>query len=245
MERTYNEAVFQTVAPKSRLVDRVAEEIQRLIASGQLAPGTRLPPEREFAEQLGVSRPVVREAVHLLIAKGLLESKHGSGTTVREMTRDAVAEPLGWLAQSKGATLDHLHQVRSILEGAIVRMAADQASDEEIAELQRIVAEMKAHKENVEAFVALDADFHQALAETTHNPLLVVLLDSVRDLMQEVRLEVHRHPVVYDTIVPDHEKIIAAMATRDPDAATQAMQGHLDHAHNFQKEFLALRDGAK
>ncbi len=245
MERTYNESLFQTVAPKSRLVDRVADEIQRLIASGQLAPGTRLPPEREFAEQLGVSRPVVREAVHQLIAKGLLESKHGSGTTVREMTRESVVEPLGWLAQTRGATLDDLHQVRSILEGAIVRMAVNQATDGEIAELRRIVEEMKVNKENVEAFVALDADFHQALAETTHNPLLVVLLDSVRDLMQEVRLEVHRHPVVYETIVPDHEEIIAAMAVRDSAAASRAMQGHLDHAHNFQKEFIALRDGAK
>nr|MCU0507216.1 FadR family transcriptional regulator [Anaerolineae bacterium] len=229
MERTYNEAIFQVVAPKSRLVDRVADKIQRLIVSGQLAPGTRLPPEREFAEQLGVSRPVVREAVHQLIAKGLLESKHGSGTTVREMTRESVVAPLGWLAQSMGATLDHLHAVRVILEGAIVRMAAEQASDEEISELQRIVANMRENTENVEVFVALDAEFHQALAETAHNPLLGVLLDSVRDLMQEVRLEVHRHMAIYATIVPDHEEIIAAVAARNPDAASRAMQRHLDH----------------
>ena len=239
MERTYNESVFQNVGTKSRLVDRVADEIQRLIASGQLPPGTRLPPERDFAEQLGVSRPVVREAVHQLTAKGLLESKHGSGTTVRQMTREALVEPLGWLAQAQGATLDHLHQVRSLLEGEIVRLAAQQATDADIAELRRIVEDMKANKEDVEVFVALDADFHQVLAETTSNPLLAMLLDTVRDLMQEVRLEVHRHPVVYETIVPDHEVIVAALAGRDPAAATHAMQRHLDHAHEFQREFVA------
>jgi GntR family transcriptional regulator, transcriptional repressor for pyruvate dehydrogenase complex len=234
-----SETLFQNVGTKNRLVDRVADEIQRLITSGQLIPGTRLPPEREFAEQLGVSRPVVREAVHQLVAKGLLESKHGSGTTVRQVTREALVEPLGWIAQAHGATLDDLHDVRSILEIAIAKLAAAQASDVEIARLREIVGQMEGCKDDVACFVGYDADFHQALSETTHNPLLAVLLDSVRDLMQQVRLQVHRHPAVYETVVPDHEAIVAAVAARDPEAAARAMQRHLDHARTFQRAILA------
>jgi len=234
-----NEVLFQNVGTKNRLVDRVAAEIQRLIVSGQLAPGTRLPPEREFAEQLGVSRPVVREAVHQLVAKGLLESKHGSGTTVRQVTREALVEPLGWIAQAHGVTLDDLHSVRSILEIEIAKLAAAQASHAEIARLRAIVGHMENCKDDVACFVGYDADFHQALSETTHNPLLAVLLDSVRDLMQEVRLQVHRHPIVYETVVPDHEAIVVAIAARDTEAAAAAMQRHLDHARTFQRALLA------
>jgi GntR family transcriptional repressor for pyruvate dehydrogenase complex len=237
-----NEVLFQSVGAKSRLVHRVVAEVEQLMADGRLAPGMKLPPEREFAETLGVSRTVVREAMHILTAKGLLASRHGSGTTVRQVSREALAEPLGWLMQTYGATLDDLHGVRSILEIEIVKLAAAEASEVDIARLREVAAQMERHKEDVTAFVALDAGFHQALSETTHNPLLAVLLDSVRHLMQEVRLQVHRHPTVYDTVVPDHLDIVAAIASRDPEAAGLAMQRHLDHALTFQREYIAEQE---
>jgi GntR family transcriptional repressor for pyruvate dehydrogenase complex len=234
------ESLIQNASAKNRLVHRVADDIQRLIASGELPPGAKLPAEREFAEQLGVSRTVVREAVHTLVAKGLLESKHGSGTIVRPMNHDALVEPLGWLIQAHGATLDHIHQVRCILEVEIARLAAAEATDEAIAGLRGIVQEMERQKREGVAFIALDAGFHQALAEMTANPLLAILLDSVRDVMEAVRLEVHRHPAVYNTVVLDHACIAAAVERRDPAAAAQAMHQHLDNARRFQQEYLAV-----
>jgi len=239
-----NGALFQNVGAKNGLVHRVVAEIERLITTGQLAPGMKLPPEREFAETLGVSRTVVREAMHTLTAKGLLASRHGSGTTVRQVTRETLVEPMEWLLLGQNATIDHLHQVRSILEIEIVRLAAAQASEEDINRLRGIVTQMEQDKEDVTAFVALDADFHQALSETTHNPLLAVLLDSVRHLMQEVRRQVHRHPTVYNTVVPDHLEIVNAIAAHDPEAAGRAMQRHLDHARTFQREFLSAQGEA-
>jgi DNA-binding FadR family transcriptional regulator len=237
-----NGAIFQSVGTKNRLVHRVVDEIEQMIASGQLAPGMKLPPEREFAETLGVSRTVVREAMHVLTAKGLLESRHGVGNIVLAMRHDALVEPLGWLMHAYGATLDDLHGVRSVLEIEIARLAAGQASDADIARLCAIVERMEQCREDVETFVALDADLHKALSETTHNPLLVALLDSVRDLMQDVRMWVHRHPTVYETVVPDHQAIVAAIAARDPDAAARAMQRHLDHSRAFHREFLDGQD---
>jgi DNA-binding FadR family transcriptional regulator len=234
-----NGELFRSVGVKTRLVHRVVDEIERLMASGQLAPGLKLPPERQFAETLGVSRTVVREATHILTARGLLESRHGYGTVVRQVNRDALVEPLGWLMQANGATLDDLHGVRTILEIEIVRLAAAQASEADIARLSDIVTQMEQCQDDVERFVALDGDFHQALSETTHNPLLAVLLDSVRDLMHEIRLQVNRHPAVYKTVVPDHKAIMIAIAARDPEEAVCAMQRHLDHARTFQREFLA------
>jgi len=92
------------------------------------------------------------------------------------------------------------------------------------------------------AFVDGDSDYHQTLAKTSHNPLLVVLLDSIRDLMQEVRLQVHRHPEIYATVVPDHRRILECIIARDPDGARRAMQDHLEHARAFQQAFLAQRE---
>ena len=108
-------SLFQTVS-KQRLVDRVVADIQDLIIQGKLAVGAKLPPERELAELFGVSRTVIREAVRILVTKGLLESKHGIGTMVRQGTRDQLVEPLGWLLQRNDVTLDDLHEVRTILE---------------------------------------------------------------------------------------------------------------------------------
>ena len=154
------------------------------------------------------------------------------------MTSETLVEPLGWLLQGQNTTIDHLHQVRSILEIEIVKFTAAQASEADITRLREIVTQMEQNKEDVVTFVALDAGFHQALSEITHNPLLAVLLDSVRELMQELRLQVHRHPVVYNTVVPDHLDIVAAIAAHDPEAAGRAMQRHLDHSRTFQREFL-------
>ena len=237
--------LFRTVESPERLVHKVVDQFEKLITTGELAPSTRLPSEREFGEQLGVSRTVVREAVHILVAKGLLESRQGIGTIVREVTRDRVTEPLGWYLQSNGATTEHLHDVRSILELESVRLAAVQATPEEISDLRENLARMEARRDDVVQLVGGDEAFHRAVAATSHNPLMVVLLDSIRDLMQEVRLQVHRHPVVYATIVPDHRQIVDAIQARDSVAACQAMQQHLDHALLFQREFLATGAVAK
>ncbi len=240
------ESLFRAVGTKGRLVDRVVNEIQELIVSGRLDPGTKLPPERELAEEIGVSRTVIREAVHILVTKGLLETRQGVGTIVRQVTRDQLVEPLSLLLQTSdgGISVEHLHQVRCILEIEIAGLAALQATEEDVEELRRIVTEMEMRlaQDDLEAFAARDADFHQALAKTTRNPLLVVLLDSIRDLMQEVRLLVTRHPGLPQQVMPDHRKILERVIAKDPAGARQAMQEHLERARHIQQVILMQRN---
>jgi GntR family transcriptional repressor for pyruvate dehydrogenase complex len=234
------EGLFRNVGIKGGLVDRVVNEIQRVIVNGQLEPGEKLPPERELADELGVSRTVIREAVRILVVKGLLETKPGVGTIVRQVTRDQIVEPLSLLLQTQegGISIEHLHQVRRMLEVEIAGLAALRAAEEDIAELEQVLAEMEAVRDIPEAFAAKDADFHQGLARTTHNPLLIILLDSIRDLMQEVRLLVTRHPGLREQVMPDHRNILEQVAARDPEGARQAMEAHLEHARRFQEELL-------
>jgi GntR family transcriptional repressor for pyruvate dehydrogenase complex len=235
-----NESMFRNVGVQGGLVDRVVDEIQRVIVSGQLEPGMKLLPERELADELGVSRTVIREAVRILVAKGLLETKPGVGTIVRQVTSDQIVEPLSLLlrTQEDGISVEHLHQVRHMLEVEIAGLAALQATEDDIAELTGLLDKMEAVLDIPEAFVTRDADFHRGLAKTTHNPLLIILLDSIRDLMQEVRLLVTRHPDLRQKVMPDHRKILERVAAKDQEGARQAMEEHLEHARWFQEELL-------
>ena len=235
------ETMFRSVAAEGRLVDRVANEIQRLIVDGQLQAGVRLPSEMELAAQLAVSRTVIREAMHVLIAKGLLVTRPGVGTVVREITRDQVVEPLGHLLRVHNVSLDHLHQVRAILEVEIAGLAAAAASQMDVAELQQIMADMEAAAGDPETVAACDAEFHRWLAQATDNPLLVILLDTIRDLMQEVRLRVSTEPFVLQTIIPDHRRVLDSVVAHDPDGARQAMRTHVDHSRSIQLSVFAPR----
>src|SRR5713226_8764577 len=119
-------ARFKVIGRKDGLVDQVVQAIEAQILSGRLAVGARLPAERDFSESLGVSRPVVREAVRNLTTRGLLDTRHGIGTTVRAVSRDEVVKPLTLFLRARGEeiSIEHLHQVRSILEVENAALAA-------------------------------------------------------------------------------------------------------------------------
>jgi len=240
-----DKSLFPSVGTEGRLVDRVSREIQKLIVEGKLLPGARLPAERELAQQFGVSRTVMREAVHILVARGLLESRRGVGTLVRQVTRAQVAAPLSLLLQVQGRaiSIDHLHQVRAILEVAIAELAAAQASEQDIAALRHILVQMEHAQDEPALFNARDADFHQALAHATGNPLLPALLDSIRDLMQEVRQLVAAQPDLSRVVLPDHRRIVERVAAHDPRGAHRAMSEHLERARGIQQAALQRRSG--
>ncbi len=231
--------VFPAIGQKNRLVDRVVEEIQEQILSGRLAPGTRLPPERDLAARLCVSRTVLREATHVLAARGLLQTLHGAGTTVRPMNLDKITESLKLILQSHGITLDDIHQARSILEVEIAGLTARSATEADLAALTNPIHQMELSKNQPEALARVDTEFHQLLASLSGNPLLAVLLQSFSNLMSEVRLVVQNHPALRETVLPDHRRIIACIARHDPEGARAAMQVHLDHARAIQEEALA------
>lgn len=231
---------FRALGPKHGLVTRVVQAIEGQILDGRLALGTRLPPEREFCERLGVSRGVLREAVRILVTRGLLETRHGIGTVVRPLTRQEVVKPLTLFLQTCGqsVSIEHLHQVRSILEVENAGLAAAQASDEDIQELRRLCAEMESAESDAKRFAAADDEFHRRLAGTTHNPLLILLLDSMHDLMAEVRSEVARAPGLALRVMPTHVRILESVAARNPKGARAAMREHLSIALAIQRETL-------
>ena len=234
---------FRTIGSKERLVDRVVREIEELIVGGRLEPDTKLPPERELAEQLGVSRTVVREAVRILVTKGLLETKHGVGTVVRQMTREQVVEPLTlYLRAQNGGhiSFDDLYQVRSILEVEIAGLAASQATEAELMLLQQIIDSMEALQDDPDLLAAHDADFHSALARMTHNPLLIVLVDSIRDLLQEYIARVTPYLDPRQENLPLHQKLFERIKARDVEGAREAMRENLEQMRKNSERYSRL-----
>jgi DNA-binding FadR family transcriptional regulator len=234
--------MFLSVGSEASLVQRVANELQRLVLDGHLIPGTQLPSQIELAEQMGVSRTVIREAVGVLVTKGLLETRHGVGTIVCELTRDQVVQPLNLLLQKMGITLDQLHQVRVLIETEVAGLAATQAKEEDLQGLIKVTDEMKARVKNPTEYTRLDNEFHQTLARIAGNPLLVVLSDSMRDLLLEVRLAVSTHPDVVTITMPDHVRIVEELRAKNVVGARQAMVIHLKHALDIQKKVLATKE---
>jgi GntR family transcriptional repressor for pyruvate dehydrogenase complex len=236
-------AQFRNLGSRAPLVEQVVNEIQGLIFEKQLVPGTRLPSERELCEQLGVSRTVLREAVRVLVSKGLLETRRGVGTSVREVTSTQISEPLSLVLSSGKVSmaLDHVHQVRQILEVEIAGIAAQQATKEDLANLKAKLEVMEKAKNERRGFAELDSQFHAALAQTTHNPLMGILLDSMQDLLRDIRHLVEEHPHLYDEVMPGHRLIVERVCARDPEGARKAMRVHLQRARRIQQEFLASR----
>ena len=183
---------------------------------------------------------MLREAVRTLVTKGLLDTRQGVGTTVRAVTHEEIARPLTLFLQTCGeeVNLEHLHQVRSILEVENAALAARQRTEADIADLVRVREDMEAAADDPEVFAALDSGFHRRLSQTTHNPLLILLLDCINKMMADVRVLVSRQPHLFDCVMPTHIRVLEYVMGQDPEGARAAMREHLDTALAIQRELI-------
>lgn len=231
--------MFQNVGMKESLVDRVVNEIERQVFDGRLAPGMKLPPERELCEQLGVSRTALREAVRVLVSKGLLETRPGVGTIISQISSNQVSGSLQFvLNRMGGVNLEQLNQVRQILEVEIARLAAEKATEQDVQKLTVIYNSHVAARFAPEALVDGDYDFHRTLAEMTRNPVLTILLDTINDMMHDVRKRLTDSDELPDVVINGHAKILQKIAGKDPEGSSKAMQDHLVDALLLQKKHL-------
>ena len=224
--------IVTTLRREETLANRVVVELERLIVDSRLGEGDRLPSERELAAQFGVSRTVVREAVRALAAKRLVEVEGGRGTVVLAPSTRAAAESMGLLlrVQESAADADKVGEVRRVLENEIAKLAASRRTDADIAELQALLDAAQEHVDQPDIFIVEDVEFHAALARATHNELFSVLLESLAQVMLEVRLLALRIPGTPRRSLAHHRTVFAAVAAGDPALARAAMNEHMDEA---------------
>jgi GntR family transcriptional regulator, transcriptional repressor for pyruvate dehydrogenase complex len=220
------------LAREATLATRVEQELERLIIESRLGAGERLPSERELASQFGVSRTVVREAVRALAAKQLVDVNVGRGTVVRAPSAKAAAESMKLLLlmQADGAGVQKVSEIRHIIENEIAALAASRRTEDDLRRLDEILAEMRAHVDAPEVYIKSDVEFHAVLAEATQNELFVIVLDSLVEIMIEVRLLTLRVPGIARLALHYHERILDAVRSGDSEAARAIMDEHMDQA---------------
>jgi GntR family transcriptional repressor for pyruvate dehydrogenase complex len=210
--------------------EQVVEEIRALITSGQLHPGDRLPAERELAKQLGISRPSIRAGLRMMVARGVLHAKHGSGTYVADGPPSLDSDQLSLLAELHGFTFDQMYEARRVLEVQVAELAAERATAEHVATIAEEVAEMFSALDDPQKYLIHDIKFHRAIGAASANPILATLVEMVSAVMYDRRRDTIGRAHDFRESAEMHQRIYRAIRLHKPAEAKAAMEEHLERA---------------
>jgi GntR family transcriptional regulator, transcriptional repressor for pyruvate dehydrogenase complex len=217
---------FETVR-RNKVYEDVARQIERLILK-KLRPGDKLPSERELAETLAVSRSSIRDAIRSLELAGMVEPRQGAGTIVRELTPNALVNPLANALKRREVLMGELLDFRKILEPPLAARAATHASDDEISEMQDILDRQERQLRQNQGTINEDSEFHYAVAMASGNSVVLKVLDIIMDLLRDTRersLQVEGRP---QKSLAGHRRILTAIKRHDAEAAKAAMRRHIE-----------------
>jgi len=228
---------------KTRVAEEIADRIRVLILDGTLPTGQPLPGERLLAERFGVSRGSIRDALRMLETIGLLEVRHGQGTFPRELDVNRLVAPLASVLSYRHDLRDELLDVRRMFEPAVARAAALRVTDDDLADLQRIVETQRRKLKAGRSAIVEDTAFHAVLARATRNRAVVRIMETLNNLLIESRTLTLKQKGRPERSIRGHEAVVEALRRRDPEAAAQAMHTHIDqiaellqtgHANGFR-----------
>ena len=211
----------------TRIYEEIVRQIKGMIAEGRLKSGDQLPPERDLAEKFLVSRTSVREALRALESVGLIEIRPGEGTFVREISVDALVEPLALVLLSQRAMIEEPFEARRLLEPVIAGLAAQRATKDEVQEMERILEAQAKEIGSGNTGLAQDAAFHAAIGTAAHNRAITRIVHAVMDLLGQSREESISTPGRPTRSHEDHQRILAAIRSGDVAAAERAMLDHV------------------
>lgn len=224
---------------RSPLAELATRQLHQQLMTGQWQVGDRLPAETELADQLGVGRSTVREAVRALVHAGMLETRQGSGTFVLSLTPGSSWEP-----RLRRAAVLEVYEVREALEVQAARLAALRRTDSDVAALRESLAardlslatrdhgpaagDRASAVTADERFVQADLAFHRTVVAAAHNQLLAEMFDSFASVLREALVAVVTDRDLGDvSVAPTHARLVAAIEAGDADAAEQATRDHI------------------
>lgn len=206
-----------------------------MIENGELSAGDRLPPERELAQLIGVSRATVRAGLQSLATVGVVDSRRGAGTFVADGPPLFDVNPLSLFSALHGIPQDELFETRRVIEIDLAGLAAERARGEELAVISEEVMEMFASLDDVQRFLIHDIRFHRAIAAAARNPLLAAIMEMVADLFYDKRTATVEGWQGAAEAAEQHRRIYQAIRTRDVDKARLEMGRHLTWAQRDQE----------
>ncbi|CAN5174813.1 transcriptional regulator NanR [soil metagenome] len=227
---------------RRKIYQEVHDRLMERIRSGAIPPNAQLPSERELMEEYGVGRPAVREALQALERSGIVEIIHGERARVVVPTADRLMAQIAGgamhLLRSQPGTLEHLKEVRLFLETGTARMAAERATDEDVARLRLAVVRHRASVAEPERFIELDMAFHREIAGISGNPIFPSIVEAMFRWAGEHYQSLVRAPGAEELTLAEHERIVDAIAARDASGAAEAMHAHLSRANLLYQQLL-------
>ena len=225
------ENIVPEFGPVQRTIlwEQVAEKLMAMLRDKQLLPGDKLPPERELAAMMQVSRPSLREALRALSMMNVLEVRQGAGTFVTSLETELLVEHLDFVLSLDESSLLELFEARKIVEIGIAGLAAQRITDEELAELEAGLAISQQTLHHPADFLHADEQLHKTITKAAQNPIMSRVFDSISRLLMVSRSRTVEITRVREQTVQDHRAIVAALKRRDPEAAQAAMLQHLNN----------------
>jgi GntR family transcriptional repressor for pyruvate dehydrogenase complex len=217
------------VVSRSTLPEEIANRLLTQIREQQLRPGDKLPAERQLAQMMVVSRPVVREALRALSLMGVVDIRQGDGTYITSLEPRQLVSHLDFVFSKDGIALVQLLEARRVVELGNVRLAALRVSEPELAELEALVRSLAEAIDDPDRFSELDIALHAAVCAAANNFLLYQFMSIVSTLGRLSRERTGGLRAVREASLDDHRRLLDALRQHDPDAAEQAMLRHLDH----------------
>ena len=219
--------LLKTVVKKS-VVEETLEQLYQLIKEKKLHQGDKLPSEREMADNLGISRSSLREAISSLQSMGVLKVVHGSGIVINDnVLSDTFLRPLKFLMALEAIEPYELYESRLIIEGQCSRLAAEKATQEDIDEMKKIFHEMELSADDKDRGIELELLFHEKVASSARQKIMLVMLLSVKELLRDtMKMTVPRLGVSNETL-DSHRELIDAIERKDGDAAEICMRNHI------------------
>lgn len=224
---------------RTRIPDEIADRIRALIVDGAFSKDKPLPSERDLAKVMRVSRSSVRDALRRLEVIGLLETRHGQGTYLHELSVDNVVTPMASVLTFNRARQEDLMDARRVFEPAVARMAATRATAEELDGIDRILDEQRRKVRAGEPTIGEDTAFHAAVAQATHNQVIVGVMETLNDLLVESRQRSLERKGRSLQSLKGHESVADALRRHDADAAAEAMHHHIDQIARLLGQDLA------
>jgi GntR family transcriptional repressor for pyruvate dehydrogenase complex len=215
---------------REAVTTEIARKLLDFLLAGHFSPGDRLPSERQLAQELGVGRSVVREALKSLTLLGIVDVRQGDGTFLRSTESELLPHAVGWGLLLGTRRTRHFIEARQYIEVIVAGLAAERRDEADLADLERHLTAMYAAEGDPEAFFAADIAFHLRMAEAARNEAFLQILASIRTLVKVWSNYVVTESVRVADLADEHRTVFVAIAAGDPDGARAAMQDHMERA---------------
>jgi GntR family transcriptional repressor for pyruvate dehydrogenase complex len=230
----------QEPVERRTVADEVVQRIINLVKSGNLRAGDRLPTENELATAFQISRPSVREGLKMLRILGVTESRQGGRYYVTDLSTSRLIKPIQFVVLLQEYNVATHLEARAAVDFALVRMACERATAEEIQQIQFLAEAGHKFVTDPVGFRLLDVEFHQKINDSARSPMLERISRSLYELGFEFRRIATEIPGVIENSVADHDLIARAIAARKADMAEKAFRQHLEHVRHTTTEAQAI-----